>query len=215
MVFTANAGISLGQRAIASHFMPVERRGEEAHFKQWFRSQGFDLTELPDEVGFEGQGDCLLDSSGEWLWTSAGPRTEATAYRHLEEAFQRELVVLKLTDPRFYHLDTCLTVLSGGWLMYYPGAFDAPSLGAIEARVPEQRRILVSEVDAAVFACNAVNLDDEIFLHAISASLRGALERAGFRIHETPLDEFMKAGGSAKCLTLKLYELDKKLPLKD
>jgi N-dimethylarginine dimethylaminohydrolase len=191
----------------------MERRGEETHFKQWFRSQGFELTELPDEVGFEGQGDCLRDSSGEWLWTSAGPRTETTAYRHLEDAFQRELVVLQLTDPRFYHIDTCLTALSGGWLMYYPGAFDARSLAVIDARVPRERRIAVSEEDAGQFACNAVNLGDEIFLHAVSAELRGELERAGFRVHETPLDEFMKAGGSAKCLTLMLYELDTRLPI--
>ena len=213
MVFTANAGISIGRRAIASHFMPMERRGEEAYFKHWFRSQGFELTELPDDVGFEGQGDCLRDSSGDWLWTSAGPRTETTAYRHLEDSFQRELVVLKLTDPRFYHIDTCLTPLSRGWLMYYPGAFDGPSIAAIEARVPTTRRIVVSEDDAGQFACNAVNLGDEIFLHAVSASLRGELQRAGFRVHETPLDEFMKAGGSAKCLTLKLYELQDRLPL--
>jgi N-dimethylarginine dimethylaminohydrolase len=30
------------------------------------------------------------------------------------------------------------------------------------------------------------------------------LEAAGFTVFETPLDEFIKAGGSAKCLVLKL-----------
>ena len=31
---------------------------------------------------------------------------------------------------------------------------------------------------------------------------RGKLEDLGFNVYETPLDEFLKAGGSAKCLTL-------------
>ena len=38
MVFTANAGVVYGNRAIASHFMPMERRPEEPFYKQWFRS---------------------------------------------------------------------------------------------------------------------------------------------------------------------------------
>jgi N-dimethylarginine dimethylaminohydrolase len=33
-----------------------------------------------------------------------------------------------------------------------------------------------------------------------------ALGRAGFEVIQTPLSEFMKAGGSAKCLTLRLDE---------
>ena len=36
LVFTANAGVVYGDKAIASHFMPHERRPEEQHFKKWF-----------------------------------------------------------------------------------------------------------------------------------------------------------------------------------
>src|SRR5210317_927205 len=43
MVFTANAGVVYGDKAIASHFMPQERRGEEVYFKKWFRENGFEL----------------------------------------------------------------------------------------------------------------------------------------------------------------------------
>ena len=46
MVFTANAGVVYGNKAIASHFMPMERRAEEPVFKQWFRENGFDLLDL-------------------------------------------------------------------------------------------------------------------------------------------------------------------------
>ena len=56
MVFTANAGVVYGNKAIASHFMPHERRPEEQFFKQWFRENGFDLLDLDDNIGFEGAG---------------------------------------------------------------------------------------------------------------------------------------------------------------
>jgi N-dimethylarginine dimethylaminohydrolase len=115
-------------------------------------------------------------------------------------------VALQLVDPRFYHLDTCLCPLSGGHLMYYPAAFDAASQAAIVARVPQDKRIAVSEEDALAFACNAVNLDDLVILNRASESLRGRLDEAGYRVQETPLHEFLKAGGSAKCLTLRLDE---------
>ena len=62
LVFTANAGVVLGKKAIASHFMPMERRPEEAHNKQWFRDNGYELLDLDEKIGFEGAGDCLFRS---------------------------------------------------------------------------------------------------------------------------------------------------------
>jgi N-dimethylarginine dimethylaminohydrolase len=35
-------------------------------------------------------------------------------------------------------------------------------------------------------------------------AIRERLEELGFTVLETPLDEFIKAGGSAKCLVLNL-----------
>jgi len=37
LVFTANAGIVVGRRAVASRFRYAERRKEEAYFEEWFR----------------------------------------------------------------------------------------------------------------------------------------------------------------------------------
>ena len=42
LVFTANAGAVYGEKAVASHFMPQERRLEEVHYKKWFRDNGFE-----------------------------------------------------------------------------------------------------------------------------------------------------------------------------
>ena len=206
MVFTANAGVVYGDKAIASHFMPKERRAEEPHFKNWFRNNGFRLHELDDKIGFEGAGDCLRDRSGPWLWTGYGFRTEIEAHAEIEKFFGLEVISIKLVDSRFYHIDTCFCPLTDGHLMYHPPAFDFDSRIAIESRVPPHKRIVVDTMDAGNFACNAVNVGDMVFLNKASEPLKARLMLAGFKVVEVDLSEFLKAGGSAKCLTLKLTE---------
>ena len=206
MVFTANAGVIVGSKAVLSHFLHRERRDEEPHFQQWFRARGFDIFEMPADLPFEGAGDALLDRARGWLWAGYGLRTELDAHPLLAQWLNVEVVSLRLIDQRYYHLDTCLCPLEDGWLLYYPPAFDAYSNHVIEQRVPADRRIAVKESDAMRFACNAVNAGRHLFTNEISAELRATLENAGFRVVETPLDEFLKAGGAAKCLTLRLDE---------
>jgi arginine dihydrolase len=206
MVFTANAGVVYGNKAIASHFMPQERRAEEAHFKQWFRENGFELLDLDEKIGFEGAGDCLLDRGGPWLWTGYGFRTEIEAHKAIRDFFDVEVVSIRLTDSRFYHIDTCFCPLTDGFLMYHPPAFDYDSRVAIESRVPPHKRIVVDTLDAGDFACNAVNIGDQVILNRASDPLKARLMLNGFKVNEVGLSEFLKAGGSAKCLTLKLIE---------
>ncbi len=206
MVFTANAGAVYGNKAIASHFMPHERRPEEQYFKSWFRENGFELLDLHEKIGFEGAGDCLLDRGGRWLWTGYGFRTEIEAHAEIQAFFDVEVVSIKLTDSRFYHIDTCFCPLTGGFLMYHPPAFDFDSRMAIESRIPSHKRIVVDTEDAGNFACNAVNVGNTIFLNKASDALKSRLLVAGFKVNEVDLSEFLKAGGSAKCLTLKLTE---------
>ena len=206
MVFTANAGVVYGNKAVASHFMPHERRPEEPHFKRWFRDNGFELLDLDEKIGFEGAGDCLLDRGGPWLWTGYGFRTEIEAHAEIQKFFDIELISIRLTDSRFYHIDTCFCPLTGGFLMYHPPAFDFDSRMAIESRIPPHKRIVVDTADAGNFACNAVNVGDRVFIHKVSEPLRARLMLAGFTVQEVDLSEFLKAGGSAKCLTLKLNE---------
>lgn len=206
MVFTANAGMVLGRKVALSRFLHRERQGEEPHFKNWFKKQGFEVLELPPDLPFEGAGDAYLDRGGGWLWAGYGNRSELDAHPLLANFFGMEVCSLRLVDSRFYHLDTCFCALDRGYLMYYPPAFDAYSNRQIEQRIPVERRIAVSEPDAVRFACNAVNFGNYVFLNQASTSLKADMQRTGFEVFETPLSEFMKAGGSARCLTLRLTE---------
>jgi lysine-ketoglutarate reductase/saccharopine dehydrogenase-like protein (TIGR00300 family) len=206
MVFTANAGLVLGDAVVLSRFLHKERQGEAPYFKQWFAEQGYAIHELPPDLPFEGAGDALLDREGRWLWAAYGFRSELDAHPHLARWLDIEVLSLRLIDRRFYHLDTCFCPLHGGYLLYYPAAFDEYSNRLIEARVEADKRIVVSEADAINFACNAVNVEHGIVLHAASEALKNRLENVSFSVWQTPLTEFMKAGGGAKCLTLRVTE---------
>ena len=206
MVFTANAGLVLEGRVLLARFRHGERQGEEPHFGAWFAAHNFEVVCLPEELAFEGAGDALLDRAAALIWLGHGFRTDARAAPRIAAALDMDVVPLRLTDARFYHLDTCLCPLAGGELLYYPGAFDAESRRQIEARVPARARIVVAEPDALAFACNAVSVAEQIFLNQASPRLVAQLAARGYRVEQTPLTEFMKAGGAAKCLTLRLDE---------
>ena len=206
MVFTANAGLVLGETAVLSRFFHKERQGEEPFFKAWLEDHGFTVHELPKDLPFEGAGDALFDREGRWLWAGYGFRSELDSHPYLARWLDIEVLSLRLMDERFYHLDTCFCPLTDGYLLYYAPAFDAYSNRLIEMRVPEAKRIAIGEEDAVTFSCNAVNIDRTIVLNKASDKLKQRLESVGFRVIETPLTEFLKAGGAAKCLTLRVTE---------
>jgi len=206
MVFTANAGLVLGKKAVVSRFYHKERQGEEPYFKAWFAENGFEVFELPRDLPFEGAGDALFDRAGGWLWAGYGFRSELDSHPLLAKWLEVEVLSLRLIDNRFYHLDTCFCPLANGYLLYYPPAFDSYSNRLIEMRVPAEKRIAIEEADAVVFACNAVNVGETVVMNKVSDSLKQRLNRVGFTVIETPLTEFLKAGGAAKCLTLRTIE---------
>ena len=204
MVFTANAGLERNGIVALSSFFHPERQGEEQHFRRWFHEAGYTVLDTPRSTPFEGEGDALFSIEGKRLWAGHGPRTAPASHTNLSKVWSVEVVPLHLIDPRFYHLDTCFAPLANGHIMYFPEAFDAASIAAIEAFYPASKRIIVTESDAVHFACNAVNIDDTIILNEISRELTEQLQSKGLRVVQINLSEFLKAGGAAKCLVMRL-----------
>lgn len=202
LVFTANAGVLHEGRAVISRFRHPERRAEEAHFARWFREQGYHVIQLEHDCYFEGAGD-LLGFSDTWFG-GYRQRSDITAYKLISDIYGKEILPLELVTPRFYHLDTCFCPLSHGELLYYPQAFDTYAQTTIAHRVDEQRRIVVPQAEAERFACNAVCVDNHVVLPAGCPETMARLKDRGYTPHPVNLDQFLKSGGSAKCLTLAL-----------
>ncbi len=202
MVFTANAAVMHGNKAIISRFKHPERQLEQKYFIEWFRQNGYEVITLYPDMSFEGAGDALY--LGNSLYAGYVPRTGISSHLYIAELLGIHVISLELVSNSFYHLDTCFCPLKDDYLIYYPGAFDEYANKVIENNVPPEKRIIVNDEEASYFTCNAVNINDAVVTNLTTKRFTKLLEEKGFRHFQTDLSEFMKAGGAAKCLTLKI-----------
>jgi N-dimethylarginine dimethylaminohydrolase len=94
--------------------------------------------------------------------------------------------------------------LPRGEVAYFPGAFTASARAAILERIDPADRIEIAVEDACRLSANAIVLDNAIVLSGCSRRLRAEFEQRGYCLRETPLGAFLRSGGAAFCLTLRL-----------
>ena len=164
------------------------------------KSQGFETIEIPGDWSFEGAGDALF--CRRTLFAGYLIRSDAGALQWLAGEIGCRVIPLQLVDDYYYHLDTCFCPLAEGVALYYPPAFDEYAQTALCEHIPNL--IAVAEEEARRFACNAVVVGKHVVLNTGCPKLEADLESLGYEPHATELGEFIKAGGSAKCLTLRL-----------
>ncbi len=149
---------------------------------------------------FEGAGDALF--CGSTLFAGYRIRSDVQGHQYLGGVLQKQVLPLELVNPYFYHLDTCFCPLAPGEALWYPEAFDAYGRRVIENHIPHL--IAANEAEARCFGCNAVVVGKTVVLNAGCAKLAADLQARGYTVMAVELDEFIKSGGSAKCLTLRL-----------
>jgi N-dimethylarginine dimethylaminohydrolase len=212
MVFTANGGLVSGRKFILSNFRFEERKREAAFFEAWARARGFEVIRLPEDSLFEGEGDILrlpLPSLPSSLSEAAGTfvagyrfRSDIGSHTLIASKLGVKVVSVELASEYFYHLDTCFCPLNETTAIYYPGAFDSYGEKALSELV--ENLIALDDEDAKHFSANAVVSGNDIVMNRCSKVLSDELRAQGFTLHQLDLSEFIKAGGSAKCLVLKL-----------
>ena len=206
MVFTANAGLvhKKSKSIILSNFKHEERQGETELFKKWFLDNGYRVIELPKSICFEGEGDALF--LGDTLFLGYGFRTDRAAHKIVADALNVNYVSCELVNPYFYHLDTCFMPMNDR-VLYFKDAFsDYSQMTMIDEFIKIGNKkgrldiLNVHEDQADEFICNSVHIKSSV----ITPSYNSHLSFAGYEEHKCDLSEFMKSGGAAKCLTLKL-----------
>jgi arginine dihydrolase len=197
MVFAANGATVVDGVVYGAQFRFPERSAEAPAYLNWFAANGF-TTQAAKEVN-EGEGDLLL--TDRYVLAGTGFRTELAAHAEAQELFGRPVVTLQLVDPRYYHLDTALTVL-GSTVAYLPEAFSPGSARVLAQLFPDA--ILATPADAAVLGLNAVCDGKHVLLAAQAHGLAGQLRDRGLTPVPVNLSELRKAGGGPKCCTLEV-----------
>jgi N-dimethylarginine dimethylaminohydrolase len=200
LVFTANAGLVFHQRFFSSRFRHEVRARETPHFDAWFAAHGFTVETLPEGMYFEGAGDALF--CGQALFAGYRIRSDVQGHQSIAQALHRQVLPVELVNPFFYHLDTCYCPLAPGEAIWYPEAFDVYGQRVLEAHVPQL--LAATEADSHRFGCNAVVVGKNVVINAGCDRLAADLAARGYRPVAVELGEFIKSGGSAKCLTLRL-----------
>jgi len=209
LVFPANAAIVLDGKALLARFRHPQRQGEEACFLEFFTSlkdRGYlkSVEQFPAGLFQEGAGDCIWDAHRSLFWAGWGPRSDRRAMDHVAGFFGKKVVGLELTSEKYYHLDTCFSVLSGGEVLYYPEAFSRESRVLLEQQVQPEHRIVATAAEAAAFSLNAVNIGRTLFLSKPPPSLETKLGNRDYQCRPLDLSMFVLSGGGAFCLTLRL-----------
>lgn len=208
MVFCANQTLPYyrpngGGRGIVPSLMHAEQRRDEVpYFEQFFRRHGYATEHLPPDFkgDFEGMGDAIWHPGRYLLWGGYGIRTTVDAYRHIAEQLDVRILALHLSDPDFYHLDTCFSPLTGQSLLLYPDAFQPEGVRLIEQFF--DHLIVAPEGEArTLLACNAHCPDGtHVIIQRGCDVTNRRLRDAGFTPVEVDTDEFLKAGGSVFCM---------------
>ncbi len=200
MVFAANGATVVDGKVLAVQFRDAERADEAPAYAAWFAENGFQVFDSKHTN--EGEGDILL--AGDVLLAGTGFRTAYASHAQLQEVFGYPVVTMQLVDPRFYHLDTALTVLDERTVAYLPEAFSPGSQAVLRRLFPDA--VHATMADAEVLGLNAVSDGRHVVLPAQATDLAAKLRDRGYETIGVDLSELRKAGGGPKCCTLRLRQ---------
>jgi N-dimethylarginine dimethylaminohydrolase len=204
MVFAANGATVIDGKVLTVQFRDAERADEAPAYRDWLFTAGFDVHDA--KTINEGEGDIL--KAGDFVLAGTGFRTSHASHAEVQELFGRPVITLQLVDPRFYHLDTALAVLSHGDdgepvnVAYLPEAFSPGSQAVLRQLFPDA--VIANVDDAEVLGLNAVSDGETVVLPVQATHLASELERAGYKTIGVDVSELRLAGGGPKCCTLEL-----------
>ncbi|HWC10928.1 MAG TPA: arginine deiminase-related protein [Acidimicrobiales bacterium] len=200
LVFCANAGTLNRGCFVPSRFRHAERQGEVPHYVEWFSSHGWEVVSLPDGVSHEGAGDAL--PMGQGFVSGYRFRSDAAAHLALSRLLGAQFRPLELVDARLYHLDLSLCPLDARAAVVAPDAWDPYGRRMVQALVADP--IVLERDEVLAFCANSVVVGTTVVMPSCPPRLGRELEARGFDVAVTPMDEFQKAGGACRCLTLAL-----------
>src|ERR1044071_8091091 len=204
MVFAANSGTVVDGQVLGARFRNPQRTAEADHYRRWFLDHGYRDVVMPTAIN-EAEGDFTW--TGSLLLAGTGFRTDPSAHAEAQEVRGVPVVSLQLVDPRFYHLDTALFVLTEGrdaHIAYYPEAFSPGSQRVLARLFPDA--IIANAADAECLGLNGVSDGRNVVLPMEATHLAERLIHAGYEPTFVDISELRKSGGGPKCCTMELRD---------
>ncbi|MFW7378869.1 MAG: dimethylarginine dimethylaminohydrolase family protein [Oligoflexus sp.] len=215
MVFCANQSLpyldEAGQSSILmSHMASDCRQREVQSIETQLDSLGIKTTHLgiprSQETIFEGTGDALWVPGRKLLLGAYGFRSSADIYNLVSEQLQVSVAIFELKNPRFYHLDTCLSILDENTAIASPEGFTSEGWEQLQRIFVNLIPIDLDEADSPGFAGNAHCPDGKhVVIQEGNIKIETALKAAGFLPVPVNTREFIKSGGSVFCMKLMLF----------
>ncbi len=214
MVFTANQSfpwLVQGKKVvIMSKMRHASREREVPYFRVFYQNLGYELLELNTNTHFEGMGDLIPHYGKNLLYGGYGHRTDETSYREISNLLHAPIILLRLEDPRFYHLDTCFIPVDEDTLLLTPTAFRQDDLKQL-SRLFKNIIEIPDEEASRFFALNAHLVNDKksgqktAVLQKGTTVMKNQLTNLGFEISEIDTSEYIKSGGSVFCMKMMVY----------
>ncbi|MBD3299766.1 MAG: hypothetical protein GF347_00250 [Candidatus Moranbacteria bacterium] len=202
MVFTTDAGLLRKKTFVLSNFKHKERQKEKRFFIQRLKKKNYlKIVELSEESFFEG-GDGL--TYGDKVLLGIGFRTNLKASREIQKHLNCEVINLKLKDPKFYHLDTCLLPIDEKSVAFYPQAFTSSSIQKIKTICPNP--VVIKEKEAFNFAANSIISQNSAVVQKNNQNMIDILKQKGKQVFAINVSEFFKSGGGIHCMACSVFE---------
>lgn len=222
-VFTANVAYGVEGTFVMANMSVEHRKSEVPIAARWLVDHRYNVCFLPtqDEDGspiyYEGQANWV--STGREHFYCYGIRNSLNAVAAVKNILnlKRPIKPLRLVLSEFYDGDLALRYFPHiDSLMYFPGAFDEPSIDTLRSSVPKSQRMEVSYEFAIQnisnfgknFALNGVYFDNVVTFpwseeaDEFPGEVRQWVERSGCEILLADFSEFGKSGGGHKCVSL-------------
>lgn len=208
MVFCANQTFPFtkdGQKSfILSKMQSEKRQPEVQYFKAWAIENKIQTYEIESKL-FEGMGDALWNYETGQIFAGFGFRTSPQTYTELEKIVGRKMITFELNDDRFYHLDTCLSLLNKDTAAYVKEAFTQEGLTTLQANIPNLIGVPIDEATKQL-ACNMCTPNGrDIIIQKGAIQTVNQLKKLGFQVHEVETSEYIKSGGSVFCMKQLLF----------
>jgi N-dimethylarginine dimethylaminohydrolase len=216
IVFIANGGLSLPRisRTIILPNMKYEQRKRELPYLIGiYNDLGLNMIPFPKEI-FEGQAELKWFHGGTLAVGGYGFRSTRKSFTVLDKLLSSiysekglqppKLLVLKLEDPLYYHLDVAMLEYDDTKCIVHKKAFSPESVASLKKFLGSKN---VSVIDVEDSIClNAVVDGDTLVTHKLDKKDKKLLEDLTKRkVHEVNTSEFEKSGGSVRCMTLQIY----------